>query len=46
MLDIGPLVVVDRCGNAIRSRKRLKDPGAECFPPKGKCFGETCKVRR
>lgn len=43
-LDIGPLVVVDRCGNAVRSRKRAKDPIDVCFPATPKCPGETCKV--
>ena len=43
-LDIGPLVIVDNCGNAVRTKGSLTNPVDLCFPYPTKCPGQTCKV--
>ena len=43
-IDIGPLCVVDNCGNAVRIDAELINPVDSCYPYPDECPGETCKV--
>lgn len=43
-LDIGPLPVVDNCGNVIRIQIGTDNPVDQCFPYPCQCPGQTCKA--
>jgi len=41
-LDIGPLAVVDWCGNVVKTDASLKNPVDLCYPYPMDCPGQTC----
>jgi hypothetical protein len=44
ILDIGPLAVVDNCGNVVRIPIASSNPVDQCYPYPDRCTGQTCKV--
>lgn len=41
-LDIGPLAIVDWCGNVVKTDASLKNPVDLCYPYPMDCPGQTC----